>query len=214
MAELLGTLSWSGFGAQARRTGTSSLSRLADGDAQLHERVTLTEDTAHGIAPGFTADGWAKPAAVSLVAAGRAASTLNSPRSARQYGLEANGAIAQETPESLHLAAGTLAEADVLGALGTGLYVSNLWYLNYSDRQACRMTGMTRFACFWVEDGKLAAPLPVMRFDDSFFRMMGEGLIDLTDRAEHIPESATYRERQLSSVTTPGALVEGWRLTL
>jgi predicted Zn-dependent protease len=79
---------------------------------------------------------------------------------------------------------------------------------------ACRMTGMTRFACFWVEGGKLAAPLAVMRFDDSFLRMFGEGLVALTDRAELVPENGTYKERQLSSTTTPGALVEGWRLTL
>ena len=38
-------------------------------------------------------------------------------------------------------------------SLGTGLWVSNLWYLNYSDRRACRMTGMPRFACLWVENG-------------------------------------------------------------
>jgi predicted Zn-dependent protease len=42
-----------------------------------------------------------------------------------------------------------------LKTLGTGVYISDLHYLNYSDRQACRMTGMTRFACLWVEDGEL-----------------------------------------------------------
>ena len=40
------------------------------------------------------------------------------------------------------------------------------------------------------------------------------GLLGLTDQAERVPESGTYQERQLASVTTPGALVEGWRLTL
>jgi predicted Zn-dependent protease len=214
MGELLGTLAWSGFGAQARRTGTSSLSRLEHRDAQMSAAVHISEDTAHGIAPAFTAEGFAKPSAVSLVDAGRASGTLNSPRSARQYGLGANGAGAQESPESLRLAPGTLPESDVLRTLDTGLYVSNLWYLNYSDRQACRMTGMTRFACFWVEGGRLAAPLGVMRFDDSFLRMFGEGLIALTEHAELIPQSDTYKERQLGSLTTPGALVEGWRLTL
>jgi predicted Zn-dependent protease len=214
MAELLATLSWGGFGALARRTGTSSLSRLEHRDAALHRVVSMSEDTARGIAPAFTADGVAKPASVSLVENGLATGTLNSPRSARQYGLPANGAGAAESPESLHLAPGTLAEDDVLRALDTGLYVSNLWYLNYSDRQACRMTGMTRFACFWVEGGKPIAPLAVMRFDDSFLRMFGDSLVALTDRAELIPQSDTYKHRLLSSVTTPGALVEGWRLTL
>ena len=214
MAELLGTLSWGGFGAMARHTGTSSLGRLEHRDTALHPVVSMTEDTARGIAPAFTADGFAKPACVSLVEGGQATGTLNSPRSARQYGLPANGAGAAESPESLHLAPGTLPEDEVLRALDTGLYVSNLWYLNYSDRQACRMTGMTRFACFWVEGGEPVAPLAVMRFDDSFLRMFGEGLVALTDRTELIPQSDTYKQRLLSSVTTPGALVEGWRLTL
>jgi hypothetical protein len=76
------------------------------------------------------------------------------------------------------------------------------------------MTGMTRFACFWVEAGQLVAPLDVMRFDDSFLRMFGEGLVGLTDRAETLPEAGTYQCRQLSSITTPAAIVEDWRLTL
>jgi predicted Zn-dependent protease len=214
MVELLGTLGWSGFGAKARRTGTSSLCRLERGELQLHPAFTLREATAEGIAPAFTLDGFAKPATLDLIHSGRASDTLNSPRSAREYALAANGANAQESPEALTLAAGTLAEADALAALDTGLYVSNLWYLNYSDRPACRMTGMTRFACLWVEGGRLVAPLSVMRFDDSFLRMFGEGLVALTDRAELIPESGTYRERQLSSVATPGAIVDAWRLTL
>ncbi|MFL6660544.1 MAG: TldD/PmbA family protein, partial [Rhizobacter sp.] len=50
MAELLGTLAWHGFGARARRTGTSSLSRLEHRDARLHDSVNLAEHTTHGIA--------------------------------------------------------------------------------------------------------------------------------------------------------------------
>ena len=65
-----------------------------------------------------------------------------------------------------------------------------------------------------VEGGELVAPLDVMRFDDSFLRMFGDGLVALTDRAEQIPENSTYLHRQLGSLSTPGAVVEGWRLTL
>ena len=54
--------------------------------------------------------------------------------------------------------------------MGTGVYIGNLGYLNYSDRTAGRMTGMTRFATFWVEDGQVVAPLNVMRFDDTILR--------------------------------------------
>jgi predicted Zn-dependent protease len=214
MVELLGTLGWAGFGARGRRTGTSSLMRLAHRDAALHAGVSIAEDLPGGLAPAFTAEGFVRPPRVPLIEAGQAAQTLNSARSAREYGLPPNGANTQETPESLALAPGRIPADAALAALGTGLYVSNLWYLNYSDRPACRMTGLTRFACLWVEDGRPAEPIAVMRFDDSFLRMFGEGLVGLGDRAELIPESGTYQERQLGSMSTPGALVEGWRLTL
>src|SRR6185295_6107619 len=95
-----------------------------------------------------------------------------------------NGAEDYEAPLALEMAAGTLAESDILAALGTGVYVGNLWYLNYSDRNACRMTGMTRFATFWVENGVIVAPLNVMRFDDSAYRFLGCNLNALTAARE------------------------------
>lgn len=215
MVDLVGLLGWSGFSAKARRTGMSSLAALAHHEARLDERFTLSEDIAQGIAPGFTLDGFARPPRIALVERGLGAQTLNSPRSAREFSLPANGANAREAPDSLRLEPGTIAQADALRVLDSGLYVSDLWYLNYSDRAACRMTGMTRFACFRVVAGQLVEPLPVMRFDDSFLRMFGgEGLIGLTDEAERFTDGGTWRERQLASVTTPGALVDDWRLAL
>ncbi|MFT3955247.1 MAG: metallopeptidase TldD-related protein [Piscinibacter sp.] len=214
MAELLGALGWGGFSQKARRTGTSSLMRLAHRDAVLHSQMNLFEDPALGTAPAFTAEGFGRPARVGLIERGLASDTLTNARSAREYGVAANGANASETPEALSLLPGRLSDARAMAELGTGLWVSNLWYLNYSDRQACRLTGLTRFACLWVEDGVPVAPIGVMRFDDSFLRMFGEGLVGLGDRAELIAESGTYLERQLGSLSTPAALVEGWKLTL
>ena len=214
MAELLGALGWGGFGQKARRTGTSSLMRLAHRDAVLHPQMNLFEDPALGTAPAFTAEGFGRPGRVSLIERGLATDTLTHPRSAREYGVAANGANAAEMPEALSLRPGTLPDARALAELGTGLWVSNLWYLNYSDRQACRLTGLTRFACLWGEDAVPVAPIGVMRFDDSFLRMFGEGLVGLGDRAELIPESGTYLERQLGSLSSPGALVEGWKVSL
>lgn len=214
VADLLGTLSWGGFGQKDVQTGVSTLIRAHRGLDQLHPSVTLIEDTAQGIAPRFQEDGFVKPDAVPLVAGGRIAGTLVSPRSAIEYGMAANGANPDESPESLAMAGGALPQAQVLSALGTGVYISDLHYLNYSDRQACRMTGMTRFACFWVEDGKLVAPIQVMRFDDSLLRMFGDGLVGLTQPTELVPYSSTYESRQLRSVTAPGAIVEGFRFTL
>ena len=52
----------------------------------------------------------------------------------------------------------------VAEALDTGLFVGNLWYTNFSDMSACRTTGMTRFATFWMDGGEIVAPVNVLRW--------------------------------------------------
>ncbi|MGZ5167459.1 MAG: metallopeptidase TldD-related protein, partial [Burkholderiales bacterium] len=103
---------------------------------------------------------------------------------------------------------------DVLATLDTGLYVGNLWYLNFSDRPAGRMTGMTRFATFWVENGRITAPVNPLRFDDTLYRMLGENLFDLTREREMLLSTSTYDERSTASSHLPGALLASLRFTL
>ena len=214
MTEILGMLSWAGFGLKSRNTKQSALIRMADQDARLSPLVTLRENTREGIASGFQGEGFVRPDAVPLVEGGRLSAPLVSPRSAREYDVPTNGANSGETPESLDLAAGSLARDQALETLGTGLYIGNLWYLNFSDRSACRMTGMTRFASFWVEGGKIRAPLNVMRFDDTAYRILGDNLEALTAERDLVPDADTYGERSTLSMRTPGALVRDFALTL
>jgi predicted Zn-dependent protease len=112
------------------------------------------------------------------------------------------------------MAAGSLPREAVLTQLDTGVYINNVWYLNYSDRSACRLTGMTRFATLWVENGVIQAPLNVMRFDESIYHMLGEHLLDLTAERELILDASTYHCRSTSSSRLPGALVEDFTFTL
>jgi predicted Zn-dependent protease len=214
MTELLSMLSWAGFGLKSRNTKQSALIRMAEQDARLSPLVTLHENTGAGIASAFQAEGFVRPAQVPLIEGGRLATPLVSPRSAREYGVETNGANAGETPESLDLAPGSLARSEALTELDTGIYVGNLWYLNFSDRSACRMTGMTRFASFWVEGGRIRAPLDVMRFDDTAYRLLGANLEALTRERDLVPEGDTYGERSTLSFRTPGGLLSAMALTL
>jgi predicted Zn-dependent protease len=213
LEELVGLLSWGGFSARARATRQSPLLRMQEG-ALLSPAVTFVENTAEGIAAGFQGDGFVKPPRVTLIEGGRLKDALVSPRSAREYGLQTNAANGGEGPESLDVLGGTLEEDEVLAALDTGLYVSNLWYLNFSDRPAGRITGMTRFATFWVEQGRIAAPLTPMRFDDSIYRMLGDNLAVLTRRRELLLDPSTYGARSSGSARLPGALLRSLRFTL
>jgi predicted Zn-dependent protease len=213
LEELAGLLSWGGFSARARATKQSPLLRMQEG-AALSPKVTLIEKTQDGVGPGFQSDGFVKPAEVPLIEKGLLEKPLVSPRSAMEYGLETNAANGAESPEALDIAPGTLEQGAVMTALDKGLYISNLWYLNFSDRPAGRITGMTRFATFWVEGGRIAAPVGPMRFDDSIYRILGENLVDLTASRELLLDPSTYGERSTSSARLPGALLKALRFTL
>ena len=213
LQEVADMLEWGGFSARALATQQSPLAKMRS-SARLDPRVSMSEDTASGVAPAFQSEGFARPPDVPLIVAGELAGSLVSPRTAREFDLVTNGANGGESPEALSMAGGALAAHDALAALDTGLASGNLWYLNYSDRPAGRMTGMTRFATFWVENGKVVAPVDVLRFDDTIYRMLGDNLEALTAERELLLDANSYGARMLSSVTLPGALLSEMSFTL
>jgi predicted Zn-dependent protease len=213
LAEFMGLLGWGGFGLRAHRTKTTPLLRMIEEGVRLDRRVRLTENTRDGLAPDFQEEGFLRPDAVPLIEDGVYRECLISPRSAAEYGTSPNGATASEMPQSLDISAGTIPQGQVTSRLGTGIYVGNVWYLNYSDRAACRTTGMTRFATYWIEKGRLQAPLNVMRFDETVYRMLGANLIELTDERDWIVDSSTYSQRSTATTRLPGALIDDFTLT-
>ncbi|MCZ6875385.1 MAG: metallopeptidase TldD-related protein [bacterium] len=212
--DILDTLSWGGFGLKDHRTKQTSLLRMIEEGIRLHPSVTLRENTRDGVAPNFQSAGFIKPEQVVLIDAGAFRDCLASPRSAKEYGVPTNGAANRESPESVDMAGGTVARDQVFEQLDTGVYINNVWYLNYSDRSACRITGMTRFATLWVAHGIIQAPLNVMRFDETIYRMLGEHLFGLTAERDLILDTGTYHQRSTSSGRVPGALIEDFTFTL
>ena len=109
---------------------------------------------------------------------------------------------------------GSLDEEKAFEAIGTGLYISNLHYLNWSDNDSGRVTGMTRFACFWVEEGRVTAPIKDMRFDESIYHLFGDKLLDLSRQRSLVPDTGTYMRRSLGGALLPGLLVRDFTFTL
>src|SRR6185295_3311556 len=118
LLDIMNLLTWGGFSARARQTKQSPLLRMEEG-RRLAPQVTLTENIGDGVAPAFQPEGFIKPPVVTLISGGKLGDALVSPRSAREYGLANNGASGDESPQSMDLAPGALAEADVLAKLGT-----------------------------------------------------------------------------------------------
>ena len=215
MEELLQLLAGYGaFGLRAQETKQTPLLKMLVEDTTLSPLVTISENTASGVAANFQSAGFVRPDSVPLIVAGATARTLVSPRSAQEFGVPTNGANDYEYPESLAIEPGTIATDSVDEALGTGLFVGNLWYTNFSDQAACRTTGMTRFATFWMDDGEIVAPVNVLRFDDTAYNLLGDQLEGLTDTAEVLLDTSTYGERSTASARLPGALVGAMRFVL
>lgn len=213
VAELVGMLSWGAVSEAAYRQGGSALAKLREG-ATLSPLFSLQEDFTGGTVPRFNADGDIAPPRLVLIERGKLQTFLISRRTAQEYKLVANGANRQETLRSPLVLPGTLPEREALAALDTGLYVGNLHYLNWSDRPGGRITGMTRYACFWVEKGKIVAPIADLRFDDSLYEFWGSHLEALTDTPVWIANTDTYERRSLGGITVPGMLVKAFQFTL
>ena len=215
VANLLGMLSWGAISEASIQQGNSALAALSRQEKQLSSKFTLKENFQSGLVPRFNNLGEMAAPELTLIEKGILINSLVNSRTAKEYHKSANGANGSETLRSPEINPGSLIFEEILPSLDTGLYVSNLHYLNWSDRPSGRITGMTRYACFWVENGEIIAPIANLRFDESLYRFWSaENLIDLTNFQEFIPEVGTYESRQLGGSLVPGMLVKNFTYTL
>ena len=212
--DLVGMMGWGALSATSWKQGRSPFKKLTEKERRLSPLLSIDENFSMGLAPRFNDLGEVAPERLPLIEAGALAHLLVSSRSAKEYGLQANGASGGESPRALDVAPGILAASDVLAALGTGLYLSNLHYLNWSDPVSARVTGMTRYACFWVDGGEIVGPINNLRWDESLYDALGPQLLALGSEAEISPETGTYGQRNLGGMRSPGALIEGFNFTL
>ncbi|MDM9379223.1 TldD/PmbA family protein [Chlorogloeopsis sp. ULAP01] len=214
VADLLSMLSWGGVSEADLQQGNSALAALSRQEKLLSPTFNLKENFQLGLVPRFNEWGEMAAPELPIITNGILVNTLINSRTAKEYQKTANGANTAESLRAPELSPGNLAFDRILPSLDTGLYVSNLHYLNWSDRPTGRITGMTRYACFWVEGGEIIAPIENLRFDESLYRFWGENLVDLTDFQEFISEVGTYEGRQLGGSIVPGMLVEDFTYTL
>jgi predicted Zn-dependent protease len=212
--EIIDMMAWGGFSYKSNKIGTSPLHLLNKKERKLNELISIDENIKDGLSANFNSDGFIKPEEISMIKKGEFIESLTSPRSSLEYSVVHNAASPSEYPCSIDMRAGSISDDKILETIDNGIYISNLWYLNFSDRNNGRMTGLTRFGCFLVENGKLTAPINTMRFDDSVYSMLGDNLIGLTSTRELLIDSGTYEERSTSSARLPGAIVNNFKMTL
>ena len=212
--EIIDMMSWGGFSFKSNKIGTSPLHLLNKKERSLNKFVSITENIRDGLSSNFNSDGFIKPDIINMITNGEFTESLTSPRSSIEYSVNHNASSTSEYPCSIDMKGGTIRNSEILSTINNGIYISNLWYLNFSDRNNGRMTGLTRFGCFLVENGKLTSPINTMRFDDSVYSMLGSNLIGLTCDRDLLIDSGTYEERSTASARLPGAIINNFKMTL
>lgn len=213
-AKIIPFFSWHGLSEREMREGESAFLPLKEGRRSLSPAFSLNQDFNLGVEPRFNSSGEVAPIYLPLIEKGKLAATLVSEKSSHQYGIASNASTDDEKLRSPSIAPGELTEDNILATLGTGVFVSNLHYLNWSDVETARITGMTRFACLWVENGKAVAPISDMRFDESVYDLLGAKLEALTKERSFQTETSSYRQRELGGRLIPGLLLSSLQFTI
>ena len=214
VADFIGMFSWNGISESSIQQGCSGFGKMRNNDIRLSSKFSIAENFKNGLVPKFNSNGEPAPENLDLINKGKLTNTLVSSRSAAEYGSISNNAESGEYLRSPKMAPGILSGNDILNQIDKGLYLSNIHYLNWSDNPGGRITGLTRYACFWVERGEIVAPIQTMRFDDTFYNFFGNKLEEVGSEVKFIPEVGTYGNRNLGGTTCPGILTDSFSLTL
>lgn len=214
VAELASMFYWGALSYTGFKQGNSALQKLALKEKSFSPILSIRENYALGLTHRFNSLGELSPETLNLISHGQLDNFLISSRSAKEYGVVGNAADPGEAPRALEILPGELKKEDILKKLDTGLYLSNLHYLNWSDRLNARITGMTRYACFWVENGEIVAPISDLRFDESLYDCLGNQLEAITNFQEIDPMVSTYESRSFGGKKVPGMLIKDFKFTL
>tara|TARA_B100001146_G_scaffold63863_1_gene56644 strand:+ start:18414 stop:19754 length:1341 start_codon:yes stop_codon:yes gene_type:complete len=219
VADFIDMLNWNGVSESSLRNGSSSLLKMRNDNVKLSDKFSLDESFDRKSTAPFNSRAEVS-SNVSIIKNGELESTLINSKTALEYGLNSN--YAEDTNSwgmSEYLRAplmhgGNIKLNERLERLGTGIFISNIHYLNWSDNLGGRITGLTRYACYWVEDGKMIAPIKTMRFDDSFYNFFGNNLEGIGEDMLSRPVIETYDGRNPGETICPGILVNDFELTL
>jgi len=73
---------------------------------------------------------------------------------------------------------------EMIASTERGLLVTRFWYIRSVDPMRCLLTGMTRDGLFLIENGRIAAPVKQLRFNESVPEALGR--VEALGRPERI----------------------------
>ena len=214
VSDFIEMFSWGGVSEASIQQGCSGFGKMRHDGVRLSPQFSVFEDFSTGLVPKFNSNGEISSPVIPIIKDGELKNTLVSSRTATEYNTKTNYAESGEHLRSPRMEAGILNRENILKEIDTGLYLSNIHYLNWSDNPGGRITGLTRYACFWVKNGEIEGPINTMRFDDTFYKYLGDNLVHIGNETEYIPNTSTYGNREIGGTICPGVLADSFALTL
>jgi predicted Zn-dependent protease len=96
--------------------------------------------------------------------------------------------VPEPTAPNIVMSGRTQTEDELIAQLERGVYLQRFWYTRLVDRITGTITGVTRDACFLIEDGRLTTPLNGMRFTESVLGVLaGVEAVGADVRSQPIP---------------------------
>lgn len=175
--------------------------------------ITVVDDAGdpRGLPFGFDGEGTPR-AVVTLLDAGVVGGAVTDLGTAASTGTTSTGhahVAREESPApvaaNLHLRPGTADLDEMLAGIERGVYVQRFWYTRVVDPAATTLTGVSRDACFLVEDGRLTRPVAGARFTESVF-----GVLDRVDLVGTARLAQPLMNVWNGSVTAPALRVRGF----
>jgi predicted Zn-dependent protease len=229
--DILQNLALYGFNGKAVTEGRSY---IEVGQPQFDPSVSIVDDPFDPLGLGVSFDVEGTPKARRLfVDAGTAAAVAHDRRSGAQAGVPSTGhalpgaasfgAVATNLSLLPSGGAGTVAGpepgdlgpvadpsvAELVGQVGRGLLVSDLWYTRVLDPRTLVVTGLTRNGVWLIEDGRVTAPVQNLRFTQAYGQALAPGaVLGIGSHAVGVPgnwEALAYR--------APALRLASWNFT-
>ena len=212
VANLLQFLFVYGFNGLAVEEGRSFV-RI--GETQFDPSLTIVDDPTDPGQIGVAWDDEGTPRRPTrVVEAGVTRAVLHTRRTAAKAGVASTGhafAGAESygaLPANTVLSAGDRTLDELVGSIGRGILVTDLWYTRVLDPRTLVVTGLTRNGVWLVEDGKVVRPVSNLRFTQSYLEALAPGAV----RGVGI-ERALISEGFGGAVLVPPLHLSSWNFT-
>ncbi|MEV5967573.1 metallopeptidase TldD-related protein [Kribbella sp. NPDC051952] len=203
------------LGATGYATGRSAVAGKL-GERVVSELISLVDDggDAAGLASGFDAEGNVRRR-TQLIDRGVLTGVVSDRRRAAVTGGVPTGHAVPDgwrfggdpSPSNLLLDAGDTSDEELLTQVGSGLVVNRLDYLRSLHPKQTMVTGTTRDATYWAEDGRLVGWHPQVRFT---FRM-----VDVLNAVLAVGNTRECGDTTfMDSVVVPSLLIDAGPLVL